>query len=552
MAILPPGVSSTDFASALRQFAGAVGDDWVLSSDDDLVPYRDHYSPVPLAEDELIPSAAVAPATVEQVQAIVRTANQYKIPLYPISTGKNFAYGGPAPNLRGSVVVDLKRMNRILEVNAQRNFALVEPGVSYFDLYRHIQERGLKVWLDCPDPGWGSPVGNTLDRGIGYTLGPYRDHVGSQYGMEMVLANGEVMRTGMGALPNSDAWAEYKYGFGPDPSGLFAQGNYGIVTKMGLRLMPQPEHWRTGLITVPKRRDLVPLVDTVNYLTDLFIIGEPWYGSPLRPLLGNTEFLEAATRRGGANEDELDRLAAAANLHSWQVELQFYGSERSTLGNWEYAKELMARNIPAARLVDGESLPVPLTREQIEQTTGPYPTNMRRNITQGVPSLGIWKNLGRTEAFPEAWAQGHIGLFAVLPRSAEAVFEAQHVFADTLRELGLQSGISALSTPINWYQFAFLFSAGFSTGGGNAVATPEGKARVRDGLNALLVKAGEHGWGEYRAAPYFQDAVAAQYSFNDHALRRFNETIKDAVDPNGILAPGRGGIWPKHLRGDPA
>jgi 4-cresol dehydrogenase (hydroxylating) len=177
---------------------------------------------------------------------------------------------------------------------------------------------------------------------------------------------------------------------------------------------------------------------------------------------------------------------------------------------------------------------------------------MRRNITQGVPSLGIWKNLGRTEAFPEAWAQGHIGLFAVLPRSAEAVFEAQHVFADTLRELGLQSGISALSTPINWYQFAFLFSAGFSTGGGNAVATPEGKVRVRDGLNALLVKAGEHGWGEYRAAPYFQDAVAAQYSFNDHALRRFNETIKDAVDPNGILAPGRGGIWPKHLRGDPA
>ena len=549
MAILPPGVSSVDFASALGQLAAAIGKDWVLTSDEDLKPYRDHYSPVPLVDDELIPSAAVGPNAVEQVQAIVRIANRFKIPLYPISTGKNFAYGGPAPNLRGSVVVDLKRMNRVLEVNAERNFALVEPGVSYFDLYRYIQDRDLKVWVDCPDPGWGSPVGNTMDRGIGYTLGFYRDHTGAQYGMEVVLANGEVMRTGMGALPNAKAWQEYKYGFGPDPTGLFAQGNYGIVTKMGLRLMPQPEHWRTGLITVPRRHDLAPLINAVNYLNDLGMIGEPWYGSPLRALLGNTDFREAATRRGGANEVEMDRLATSANLHSWQVELQFYGSERTTLANWEYAKELVARKIPGARLVDGESLSVPLTREQIEQTTGPYPTNMRRNITQGVPSLGIWKNLGRTETAPDTWAQGHIGLFAVLPRSAEAVFEAQHVFVDTLNDLGLQSGISAVSTPIMWYQFAFLFSAGFSTGGGNAVATPEGKTKIRDGLRTLLAKAAEHGWGEYRAAPYFQDAVAAQYSFNDHALRRFNESIKDAVDPNGILAPGRGGIWPKHLRG---
>jgi 4-cresol dehydrogenase (hydroxylating) len=549
MAVLPPGVSSADFESATREFAAAVGGDWVLTSDADLAPYRDHYSPVPLASDELIASAAVAPTTVEQVQAIVRTANRYKTPLYPISTGKNFAYGGPAPNLRGSVIVDLKRMNKVLEVDADRHFAVVEPGVSYFDLYRHIQERDLKVWIDTPDPGWGSPIGNTLDRGIGYTLGPYRDHVGMQCGFEVVLANGEVMRTGMGAVPNGRAFAEYKYGFGPDPSGLFAQGNFGIVTKMGLRLMPEPEHWRTGLVTVPKRRDLEQLINKVNYLTDLFMIGEPWYGSPLRALLGNTEFREQAMRYGGANEAELDRLAAAAGLHSWQVELQFYGSERTTLANWEYAKELISRAIPGARLVDGESLRIPLTREQIEQTTAPYPTNMRRNVTQGVPSLGIWKALGRTEAQPDVWAQGHIGLFAVIPRNAANVFEAQQVFIDTQRDLGLQSAVSHLSTPLNWYQFTFLFSAGFSTGGGTFDASPEGKARMNDGLLKLLATAGEHGWGEYRAGPYFQDAVANEYSFNDHALRRFNETLKDAADPNGILAPGRGGVWPKHLRG---
>jgi len=96
----------------------------------------------------------VAPAKVEEVQQVVRIANKYGIPLYPISTGRNLTYGGSAPNLRGSVVVDLKRMNRILEVDEKRHFALVEPGVSYFDLYHHIKERGLKVMLDVPDPGW--------------------------------------------------------------------------------------------------------------------------------------------------------------------------------------------------------------------------------------------------------------------------------------------------------------------------------------------------------------------------------------------------------------
>ncbi len=48
----------------------------------------------------------------------------------------------------------------------------------------------------------------------------------------------------------------------------------------------------------------------------------------------------------------------------------------------------------------------------------------------------------------------------------------------------------------------------------------------------------QHGWGDYRAPPILQDAVAAQYDFNNHAMLRFHEAIKDAVDPNGILAPG--------------
>ena len=99
------------------------------------------------------------------------------------------------------MVLDLKRMNRIIEVNDKRNYALVEPGVSYFDLFKYIRENGLNLMLDVPDPGWGSPMGNSLDHGVGYTKGPYRDHFGSHIGLEIVSAEGELIRTGAGAIP---------------------------------------------------------------------------------------------------------------------------------------------------------------------------------------------------------------------------------------------------------------------------------------------------------------------------------------------------------------
>jgi 4-cresol dehydrogenase (hydroxylating) len=81
---------------------------------------------------------------------------------------------------------------------------------------------------------------------------------------------------------------------------------------------------------------------------------------------------------------------------------------------------------------------------------------------------------------------------------------------------------------------------------------PEINRRSRAAFQRLAQVAAEHGWGEYRSPPFGVDFVAGAYSYNNHALRRFCETLKDAVDPNGIIAAGRGGIWPKHLRGSRA
>jgi len=130
-------------------------------------------------------------------------------------------------------------MNKILDVNDRDCTCLLEPGVSYFDLYDYLQNNGFKhLWIDNPDLGGGSVVGNALDRGAGYT--PYGEHFSMHCGMEVVLPNGEVMRTGMGALPDNNTWQTFQYGFGPYPDGLFTQSGFGIVTKMGMWLMPDP------------------------------------------------------------------------------------------------------------------------------------------------------------------------------------------------------------------------------------------------------------------------------------------------------------------------
>src|SRR5271169_4814520 len=113
---LPQGVTQTDFAAAISHFETIVGKEWVFTKDEDVDLYKDAFSPFLGEPEERIASAAVAPTSVEQIQQIVRIANQYKVPLYTVSTGRNLGYGGSAPVYSGSVVLDLKRMNKIIEV----------------------------------------------------------------------------------------------------------------------------------------------------------------------------------------------------------------------------------------------------------------------------------------------------------------------------------------------------------------------------------------------------------------------------------------------------
>jgi FAD/FMN-containing dehydrogenase len=116
----------------------------------------------------MVCSAIAYPSSTADVQAIVIWANEFAIPIYPVSMGRNLGYGGAAPRVPGSVVIDLGRqMNKVLKIDGENASCMIEPGVSYFKLYEEIQKTGLPLRIDTPDLGGGSVLGNAINRGVG-------------------------------------------------------------------------------------------------------------------------------------------------------------------------------------------------------------------------------------------------------------------------------------------------------------------------------------------------------------------------------------------------
>jgi 4-cresol dehydrogenase (hydroxylating) flavoprotein subunit len=112
MAISLPTSVSID---ALREFESLLGSERVISSEEELHEWRDPFQPSNW--DEYTASAVVMPETVQEIQEIVRIASRHGVPLWALGQGRNNGYGGPAPRVRGSVIVSLRNMNRVLEMN---------------------------------------------------------------------------------------------------------------------------------------------------------------------------------------------------------------------------------------------------------------------------------------------------------------------------------------------------------------------------------------------------------------------------------------------------
>jgi len=207
--------------------------------------------------------SVVRPADVESLQKCVRVAGKLGHGIWstPNAAGNGAQMGPPgAPG----IVIDLQRMNRILSVDTKSACALVEPGVSYRQLQQHLQRERIGFWVDSDRNAGNSIAGSICSRHVGYT--PYGDHLLMQCGMELVLQDAELLRTGMGALPGSDAWQLFKYNFGPYLDGLFTQSSLAMVTKVGLWLMPAPPVYLPFMVTLPGDGELQQAIEILRPL----------------------------------------------------------------------------------------------------------------------------------------------------------------------------------------------------------------------------------------------------------------------------------------------
>ena len=205
------------------------------------------------------------PANREQVQACVRIANRFRVPIYPVSSGLNWGYGSRVPSADGCALLELMRMNRIVDFSEDLAYVTVEPGVTQAQLYRFLQERKSNLWMDATGSSpESSLIGNTMERGFGHT--PYGDHFANSCAYEVVLPTGDFLETGFARFGNAQTAESYRWGMGPVLDGLFTQSNLGIVTRMTIWLMPAPEYFQAFFFRVDDDRGLAGVVNALRPL----------------------------------------------------------------------------------------------------------------------------------------------------------------------------------------------------------------------------------------------------------------------------------------------
>lgn len=184
------------------------------------------------------PDAVISPRNTQEVSKILTLCHEYKIPVVPRGSGTNLSAG--ACPVEGGVVLLFKHMNKILEIDEENLTVTCQPGVITLDLIKAVEQKGL---FYPPDPSSLkiSTIGGNLNensgglRGLKY--GVTRDYV---LGLEVVLPNGEIVRTG-GKLAKDVA--------GYDLTRLFvgSEGTLGVITEATLKLLPLPEAKKTML-----------------------------------------------------------------------------------------------------------------------------------------------------------------------------------------------------------------------------------------------------------------------------------------------------------------
>lgn len=305
----------------------------------------------------------------------------------------------------------------------------------------------------------------------------------------------------------------FPYGFGPYHNGIFSQSNYGVVVKMGMWLMPNPGGYQPYLYTFENEHDLALVVECIRKLR----LGGLIQNVPsLRHILLDAAVLGPKKSYKDVDrpltEDELVEIQKRLGLGRWNFYGALYGPTIIRNAQWEVIKTTFAQIQGAKYFWPEEGRP------------SPGVLDIRAKTLKGIPTFDELKWVD--------WIPNGAHLF--FAPIAEVTGEAADLQYSITKMRVIEAGFDFIGTfTVGMRELHHVVSLVFDR-------TDAGQRdRMHKLIRKLVDECAVHGWGEYRTHLALMDQVADTYSFNNSSLMRFSETIKDAIDPNGILAPGK-------------
>ena len=550
-----PANLAQETIDALRD---ALGADYVCTSEADL----DRYSRCTIPWQSRC-AAVVFPGSADEVARIVRIAARHRTPLWPSSTGRNWGYGTTLAIDDGAIVMILERMNRVLEVNEELAYAVIEPGVTYEQFNAHLRNNGYALWIDCTDgSAQGSVIGNALERGVGET--PYGDHFGNLCGLEVILADGERIQVG-GALKGLKTWHTHKWGVGPYHEGMFTQSNFGIVTQAGVWLMPKPEDYNSFVYEIRDEKYLPQVVDAFRHLALTGVVNTKLHmiNDFVSMTILTQRISEKVNQDGPLSDADLSALRRKYGISPWNCAGGIYGTRAQV----KLQRSLLRKALsPYGRLIFVSDRLLPLIERAIDWSwkspgfrritelaagtslpvleSAPYV----HKILQGIPTEFFVKHAyyRYRQPRPENGVQpahdqcGLIWFAPILPFTNADIWP----YLETCKRRFIEHGFDFYVAMLLMNPRSVICLMAIIYDKESAEETAQ-SARL---YKLLLEHMRENRYQQYRAGLQSWDEL-----FKDAPeLQRLNAKIKSALDPDNIISPGRYGIQgePKRIKDD--
>lgn len=239
-----------------RELAAILGDAYVKDDPQSLVTHS--YDGTPMLQS--LPDAVIYPGNTNQVSEVMKVLSRHKVPVIGRGSGTNLC-GGTVP-VQGGVVMVMHRMNQILEIDMENLTAIVQPGLNTKQFITHVEELGLFYPPDPSSMSISTLGGNIAEcsgglRGLKY--GTTKDYV---IGLEAVLSNGDIIRTGGKLMKDVAGYDLTKLLVG-------SEGTLAIITEATLKLVPPPKYKKTMLAMY---KDLYGAARTVSKIIENRII----------------------------------------------------------------------------------------------------------------------------------------------------------------------------------------------------------------------------------------------------------------------------------------